>query len=463
MLDTQQGEPQIINPSFHPSSTKSMAIKDHIIRQRHWLLALMGLTIIVLQIVEHESLADLSASFFVEIFLFIILLFVVSLLLDSAVRTIENRTRSSHLLELKHSLSLRLAAAQNHDELTKIIVNFPSSFISPTYTALLFYDPILDEFFLKDEVKNFEGETPSFYFSEPWKICEQCKKTSNNKAHSLSNCKLYALKKPSVPRNGYCFPLWVGNELIGVLHVHLPADEKFVDEQIDMLQEVSFEIAIALKSDEQQRQITELKSAEAAVSERNKIFRDLHDVLGQNLVYLNLQLGLLSRNASALDEKQQTDLSKMRDVAGESYEIVRDTLDALRSSTSPFLSSLLNHQSNLIARQGSFSYSFREIGQPRPLSTLVLHNTYYICKEAINNINKHSAAHNVEGKLIWGEKDLMIEISDDGKGFNAQDPFDSNHYGLSIMNERVNQINGRLDICSENGMGTKLTVWIPIN
>ena len=49
-----------------------MAIKDHIIRQRHWLLALMGLTIIVLQIVEHESLADLSASFFVEIFLFII-------------------------------------------------------------------------------------------------------------------------------------------------------------------------------------------------------------------------------------------------------------------------------------------------------------------------------------------------------------------------------------------------------
>lgn len=153
----------------------------------------------------------------------------------------------------------------------------------------------------------------------------------------------------------------------------------------------------------------------------------------------------------------------MRDVAAESYEIVRGTLGALRSSTTPFLSSLLNERSSLIVKQGNFKYTFQEEGQPCPLPPLVLHNSYYIYKEAINNINKHSEAQNVEGKLVWGSHDLTIVIKDDGKGFFSGLLNSEGHYGLDIMRERAELIHGRLDIQSQIGKGTLLTIWIPLN
>jgi len=112
---------------------------------------------------------------------------------------------------------------------------------------------------------------------------------------------------------------------------------------------------------------------------------------------------------------------------------------------------------------GNFEYQFSETGQPRSLPPMVLQNTFFICKEAINNIAKHSHASQVEGKLIWGKDDLTIEITDNGIGFDLNSIDPQGHYGLSIMQERVNQIHGNFQIQSEPGAGTKVTIWIPIN
>ncbi len=448
--------------TFLKLSGKSIGWKEQLIKYRHLLLALFGSVILALEITEHALTHEFSLSFFIENLLFLGLLGIVSVLVDNLLDSIDARTRAVRLLEVKHNLSLQLSSAKDWDALTGAIIQFPSSITSPIYTALFLFDANTDKFILVDEQEHTNQNTNRFQVSQSSTTCETCKNSYHEKQHKLEACKLYAADSNDLPRNGYCFSLYNGTELVGVLHLHLNSTDSLDFSQIEILNGVGFEIAIALKSAQQQRQIANLMVAEAAIAERHKIFRDLHDVLGQNLGYLHLKL---DQAVTAYDDQgliHTTDLVKMRDVAEESYELVRGTLAALRSSTTPYLSSLFNERSKLLLKQGNFNYSFQEQGQPRPLPPLVLHNTYYIVKEAINNISQHAAAQNVESKLIWGNRDLTIIITDDGTGFNPDHLDLQGHFGLAIMHERAALIDGKLDIQSQIGNGTKLTIWIPI-
>lgn len=455
-------EADLESETFLKLSGKSIGWKEQLIKYRHFLLALFGSVILALEITEHALTQEFSLSFFIENSLFLGLLGIVSILVDNLLESIDARTRAVRLLEVKHTLSLQLSSAKDWDALTGAIVHFPSSITSPIYTALFLFDANTDKFILIDEQEHSDGNTDRFQFSQSSTTCETCKNSYHEQQHKLEACKLYEAASNALPRNGYCFSLYNGTELVGVLHLHLNSTDSLDLSQIEILNGVGFEIAIALKSAQQQRQIANLMVAEAAIAERHKIFRDLHDVLGQNLGYLHLKL---DQAVTTYDDQgliKTNDLVKMRDVAEESYELVRGTLAALRSSTTPYLSSLLNERSKLLLKQGNFNYSFQEQGQPRPLPPLVLHNTYYIVKEAINNISQHAAAQNVESILIWGNKDLTIIITDDGKGFNPDHLNLQGHFGLAIMQERAALIHGKLDIQSQIGNGTKLTIWIPI-
>lgn len=88
---------------------------------------------------------------------------------------------------------------------------------------------------------------------------------------------------------------------------------------------------------------------------------------------------------------------------------------------------------------------------------------YRLCQEALNNVAKHARASGAEIFLKQDETSIELNISDNGKGFDAEHVI-SGHYGLSMMRERAEAVGARLSITSRPGNGTQLIIyWKSVN
>ncbi|RMF04446.1 MAG: PAS domain S-box protein [Chloroflexi bacterium] len=210
--------------------------------------------------------------------------------------------------------------------------------------------------------------------------------------------------------------------------------------------------------------ITDYKAGQAALEkERARIARDLHDSLGQSMGYLRLKLDQYSMEGAAVDsETLRQELVHMRDVANESYEIVRSMLAAARPSNSNALHAVLLAQARSVGSRARFKVELNSEGQARALPPVVQQQVLFICQEALNNIEKHAAAEMVNIDLIWQPRALTIKMVDDGHGFRTDVAVEQGHFGLTIMQERATEINGRLTINSAPGRGTELVLEIPV-
>jgi two-component system nitrate/nitrite sensor histidine kinase NarQ len=202
--------------------------------------------------------------------------------------------------------------------------------------------------------------------------------------------------------------------------------------------------------------------AEVTEAERRRIARELHDTLGQNLGYLRLRLDQLTGD-DALQEVAaiQQELVRMRGIADEAYNQMRGTLATLHPSNSGDLGAALLAQVKLVGDRANFEVELTSEGKPRALSALTQHQVLYLFQEALTNVARHSQAQHVGINLTWGVDDLTVILSDDGQGFEANTLQPDGHFGLTIMQERAEEINGSLTITSRPRAGTEITLWLP--
>lgn len=213
------------------------------------------------------------------------------------------------------------------------------------------------------------------------------------------------------------------------------------------------------------RDITQQKKQEIALEkQRARIARDLHDSLGQSLGYLRLTLDTLTlENEDNIGGNiGGLDIVQMRDVANEAYELVRSMLAAARPANSTDLATVLLAQARSVGSRARFKVQLTSQGQAHSLSPIIQQQVLYILKEALNNIEKHAQAQNVNLTLVWADDKLTITLSDDGCGFDTNHSYPEGHYGLTIMQERAAEINGNLTIVSNLKTGTELTLQLPI-
>jgi len=211
--------------------------------------------------------------------------------------------------------------------------------------------------------------------------------------------------------------------------------------------------------------ITARKQAEAERErERARIARDLHSSLGHNLGYLHLKLDEMTGN-EALKEivGVRRDLTQMRQAANEAYEMVRSMLAASLPANTTDLATALLIQARSVGQRGNFEVQLTSDGQPRPLSPVVQQQVLYLFQEALINVEKHAQARQVAISLAWAEEALTITLSDDGCGFEVGTPQVARGYGLTIMQDRAQEINGRLSLISHPGAGTKVILRLPLN
>lgn len=212
------------------------------------------------------------------------------------------------------------------------------------------------------------------------------------------------------------------------------------------------------------RDVTERKAREAAVEkERSRMARDLHDSLGQNLGYLRLKFDeWASKGDELYTASLKRDLIEMRDVANDAYELVRNILAAARPSNSTDLASALLAQARLFGHRAHFEISLTTEGQPRTLSPVVQQQVLYIFQEALSNVEKHARADRVDFNLVWTEEQLLIKLTDNGCGFETNAPRSTGHYGLTIMQERAEDIQSFLSVSSTPGHGATLVLQLPL-
>jgi PAS domain S-box-containing protein len=197
--------------------------------------------------------------------------------------------------------------------------------------------------------------------------------------------------------------------------------------------------------------------------ERARIAQNLHDSLGHNLGYLHLKLDeLAGSNALAGNEEVRRTLAQMRDVANEGYELVRGMLAASLSSYSADLATALLVRARSAGQRGDFEVQLTSQGQARSLSPVVQQQLLYLMQEALNNVEKHAGAGQVTINLAWEEDALTVSLSDDGVGIDPAGIRDGLHFGLAIMQERAQEIDGRLTLTSRPDTGTELVLRLPV-
>jgi len=205
-----------------------------------------------------------------------------------------------------------------------------------------------------------------------------------------------------------------------------------------------------------------LRLVEVQESERRDIARDLHDTLGQNISYLRLKLDQVSVQNPLLGIKELRDeLDSMRTVADEAYEQIRGTLAELHPDSQVRLEQALRSQVDTISARTGFEVQWHITGTPRALRPHTNRQILYICREVLNNTEKHAHAQQVKINLLWGEDELSIAISDDGNGFNPYTSLHKQNLGMTIMAERAQDIKGQLMIDSEPGQGSTVSLQVP--
>lgn len=193
--------------------------------------------------------------------------------------------------------------------------------------------------------------------------------------------------------------------------------------------------------------------------EREKIARDLHDGVGQSLVALKINLGLIQN--STKDEALKSRADTTINLAQNTIEEIRDVIYNLRPvqlSEGGLANSVRSLCKKLEELSGIHIGCQIADDLPRWNETEEV-NIYRIVQECLTNIIKHSGATEAVICMARQNDVLRISISDNGSGFDRQEIQPG--FGLTTMKERADMLNARLTVRSEKDKGTQIMLEVP--
>ena len=199
----------------------------------------------------------------------------------------------------------------------------------------------------------------------------------------------------------------------------------------------------------------------AQEEERTRLARELHDDTIQAVIALKQRVQLAQKFVK--DQQGRQSLKELEDLAERTVENLRRLTRALRPI---YLEDLgLVTALEMLARETSqanhLEVEFEQSGQEHRLSREVELALYRIAQEALNNVVHHAGARHATVSIRF-EKEISLEVKDDGTGFVVpKSPTDfapSGHFGLLGIRERADLIGAKLEVHSEAGRGTRVSV-----
>jgi two-component system, sensor histidine kinase and response regulator len=210
-----------------------------------------------------------------------------------------------------------------------------------------------------------------------------------------------------------------------------------------------------------------IQLGELEEAERQRLARELHDQVGQNLTALGINLNVI------LNQLSNTSKTKVEDRLNDSVRILTETAGSIRDVMAALRPQVLDDYGLKAALQleaDRFSertgISTQVIGKdisPRPLDGLET-SLFRIAQEALTNVSKHGVAGQVIVRLEQIDDMVRLTIHDDGIGFDMEKLNNTNGsgWGLMTMRERIQAHDGSLQVASRPGKGTQIIVEVSL-
>ncbi len=222
-----------------------------------------------------------------------------------------------------------------------------------------------------------------------------------------------------------------------------------------------------IKNQHEQRKMLSKRLIDLLEKDREHIAMELHDHVGQTLISLKLNLEMILEQKkddpllfeSRIKTSRERAVQALRDIKQISRGLKPSVLDSLG-----LVSSLKELISEIEANTGIVIKFFtneipKNIGREKELAI------YRISQEALNNIMKHTKADTVFISLVVRDDKISFSIEDNGDGFvyeKAAKFTKGGYFGLAIMRERAEQLQGEFNIETETGKGTHILVEFPV-
>jgi len=257
-----------------------------------------------------------------------------------------------------------------------------------------------------------------------------------------------------------CIPLTARGEVVGVLTFATRSRKTISRSELQLLVSVSSGAGTAIENARLHSNVRRL----AVLEERERIGMDLHDGTIQSIYGVGLALenarSLLRENPKIAEDRLQ-----------KAMEDLNHTIRDIRNYILDLRPRQLQGES-LIDGLGRLISEFRQntkvevilAGPKTPLTDLPEMNAmslFHICQEALANIAKHANASKVTIDLWTTAERVLLEVSDDGQGFEIDKTNKTVGHGLANMLTRVQNVGGDVDITSEPGEGTSILAWVP--
>lgn len=255
-------------------------------------------------------------------------------------------------------------------------------------------------------------------------------------------------------------PMRARGRALGVLSIFGAADQQFSTEDVALLASVADHVGVAVEN----AQLRQQAEQAATLEERERLARELHDSVTQSL----FSLTLFAEAARGLAESGRLDQIKqpLSDIGTTTRQALKDMrllLYELRPAAleeEGLVGALRRRLDAVEKRAGVEGRVLTDTWLELP--TAVEDELYHIAQEALNNALQHAGATSVTVHLHTEGEYVILEISDNGVGFDLDVARNHGGMGLTNMRKRAEKLGGTLTIFTQPGQGTRVQVKLPI-
>jgi signal transduction histidine kinase len=270
----------------------------------------------------------------------------------------------------------------------------------------------------------------------------------------------FAVAERSETRSELCVPIIASGRTLGLLNLESPQLAAFNDEDVAILETVADVLAGALENARLYRRA----QAAAVLEERNRLARELHDSVSQQLFSMTLTAPAARAQLEKNPQRAAAQLDRLQETATAALAEMRALIFQLRPPAlrDQGLVAALQQHAQALSRRESLAIALSVVGDDRMARGLE-QPLFRIVQEALNNVVKHASARNVTVSLEFSAERVLVRVADDGLGFDpeATPSGQGRHLGMISMRERAAEIGGTMELRSRIGGGTEVAVAVP--
>ena len=258
-------------------------------------------------------------------------------------------------------------------------------------------------------------------------------------------------------------PMIYGDDLVGGLIVYYPRGSQMDEALLAFQAAIADQTAVAVQNTRLLTQVQE----KAALEQRHHLARELHDSVTQSLFSINL----ISRSIEVMADRDGSQSVELTKKIGSLRQLTQGALAEMRALIFELRPGALEEEGLAQAiRKHAAAIQSRDmlridvVAEDQKIPRLnpdVEEALYRITQEALHNIVKHARASNVEITLRPDGDLLLLQVTDDGVGFDVE-KVPAGHMGLGTMGQRAAALNAAYEVTSAPGMGTTVSVRLLI-